>query len=246
MSYARTNHSTTATIDNKLFGSGTFKYVYAGTYTSGPRKGHRCVSKEFKSGCVVEEHYFQEELNICDKAQKIIDEFNEEEIISQEIHLNTPEVWTYVPGCHKSGQKSLIEPMILNFEKFNSNSGWALTDSTGWASVMQALSHFSYHNSGGQLLLCDLQGGRYKDGYVLTDPVIMSRAQNRGPADLGSDGITSFFQRHRCGPFCDKSWSKPRVVGKAKIPMNEGTTMQAYLKTRNSRVPLSRLGSVLE
>jgi hypothetical protein len=30
--------------------------------------------------------------------------------------------------------------------------------------VMQALSHFSYHKSGGQLVLCDLQGGMLSRG----------------------------------------------------------------------------------
>ncbi|KAK6357589.1 hypothetical protein TWF718_001897 [Orbilia javanica] len=240
MSYSRTNNSTRASIDtSEIFGSGTFKNVYAGTYTSGSRKGQPCVAKEFKSGCVVEEHYFDEELNICAKAQKIIDEFNDAEIMNQPIYLNTPEIWTYTRGCSKGGQKTLLEPMIQNFEKFNSNSGWALTDTTGWADAMQSLSHFSYDNSGGTLLLCDLQGGRYNNGYVLTDPVIMSKANNCGPADLGIDGIMSFFQRHKCGAFCDRSWRRPPVLGKAKIPMHQGTTMQAYLPTRTSRAPLS-------
>lgn len=243
MAYSRTNNSTRATIDtSQLFGSGTFKYVYAGKYTVGARKGQDCVAKEFKSGCVVEDHYFDEELNICAKAQQIIDEFNDAEIMNQPIYLNTPTIWTYEPGSSKSGQKTLIEPMILNFEKFNSNSGWSLTDSTGWAAAMQSLSHFSYDNSGGRLLLCDLQGGRYNDGYVLSDPVIMSKAHSCGPADLGMDGIMSFFQRHRCDAFCNRSWMKPPVLGKAKIPMHQGTTMEAYLPTRSSRTPMTGLG----
>jgi hypothetical protein len=33
---------------------------------------------------------------------------------------------------------------------------------------MQALSHYSYHKSGGQLVLCDLQGGLTSQGAVLT------------------------------------------------------------------------------
>ncbi|KAF3202127.1 hypothetical protein TWF191_003150 [Orbilia oligospora] len=202
MAYSRTNNSTRANIDlSKLHGSGTFKYVYAGTYTAGARKGQPCVAKEFKSGCVVEDHYFDEEMNICAKSQEIIDEFNEAGILNQEVYLNTPEIWKYIGrGSSKEGQKALLEPMIENFEKFNSNSGWALSEPTGWAAALQSLSHFSYENSGGQLLLCDLQGGIYNDGFVLTDPVIMSRAQNCGPADLGMDGIMSFFQRHRCVP----------------------------------------------
>ena len=39
------------------------------------------------------------------------------------------------------------------------------------------LSHYSYHVSNGAYLLCDLQGGVYKDGVVLTDPVVMSVTQ---------------------------------------------------------------------
>jgi hypothetical protein len=30
--------------------------------------------------------------------------------------------------------------------------------------VMQALSHYSYHKSGGQMVLCDLQGGMLSRG----------------------------------------------------------------------------------
>ncbi|KAF3932918.1 hypothetical protein ABW20_dc0100770 [Dactylellina cionopaga] len=245
MSYSRKNNSTDASIERgKIFGTGTFKNVYAGTYTSGTRKGQKCVAKEFISGCVVEDHYFEEELNICARAQQIIDAFNEANIVDKEIHLNEPEVWTYVRSKHKT----LIEPMILNFEKFNSNSGWSATDTTGWAASMQALSHFSYHNSNGAFLLCDLQGGRYNNGYILTDPVIMSRDQSCGPADLGLDGIKAFFDKHHCGPFCSRSWSKPLVFffGKSKIPMQKGTTMHAYLKTGVDRGPMSKLLRITE
>jgi hypothetical protein len=39
--------------------------------------------------------------------------------------------------------------------------------------VPQAFSHFSYDNSGGKTLVCDLQGvWNAFDGFVLTDPVI--------------------------------------------------------------------------
>ena len=41
--------------------------------------------------------------------------------------------------------------------------------------TMQALSHYSYHFSDGQRLVCDLQGGHYGDYYILTDPVIEVR-----------------------------------------------------------------------
>lgn len=130
-----------------------------GIYIEGARIGQRCVSKQFKTGSVYEDHYFDEELSIISHSQAIIDSFNAANILpGQKILLNRPEIWESIPdGC-----RSLIEPMIENFEKFNSNSGW--TSGGEWSNALQALSHFSYHNSGGQFLLCDLQGGSYSDG----------------------------------------------------------------------------------
>jgi hypothetical protein len=71
------------------------------------------------------------------------------------IFLNTPEIWTF----DDTKEKCLIEPMIENFEKFNSNTGWASVTGTAWVEAMQVLSHFSYHDSNRQFLLCDIQGG---------------------------------------------------------------------------------------
>ncbi|KAI0117818.1 kinase-like domain-containing protein [Nemania sp. FL0031] len=239
MSSSRKNNSSSADIDrNELFAEGTFKDVYAGVYTAGSRAGEECVSKVFKTGSVYEYHYFKEEMTIIRRTQKIIDDWNDARIVNKRILLNTPEIWEF----ELDGEKSLVEPMIENFEKFNSNSGWA--DITGglWSEAMQALSHFSYDNSSGQLLLCDLQGGAYRNGYILSDPVIMSQRQALyGPTDLGPDGIRAFFQRHRCGRFCKTEWQRPRYNGKARFPMRQGTSMIPHLPTRASRNPLSRL-----
>lgn len=237
MSYSRTNDSHSADIDKtKIFASGAFKNVWKGTYTVGSRKGQPCVAKEFKTGSVYDEHYFEEELNIIRRTQIIIDDFHAARIIDKTIFLNTPQIWTY----NDDGTKTLVEPLILNFEKFNSNTGWASLTGDAWSKAMQALSHFSYHKTNGQLLLCDLQGGMYQDGYVLSDPVIMSQAQSHGPADLGPRGIESFFHRHRCSEFCNRNWMKPRVVGVPLFPVREGTTM-LHLTARPTRAPLSRL-----
>jgi Alpha-kinase family len=59
-------------------------------------------------------------------------------------------------------------------------------------SLMQALSHFSYHSTDGKYLLCDLQGGFYSasssnsTNIVLTDPVVNSTDACFGASDLGS------------------------------------------------------------
>ena len=49
----------------------------------------------------------------------------------------------------------------------------------------QALSHFSFHFSNGQHLLCDLQGGGYDTHYVLTDPAVLSVNKDFGVTDGG-------------------------------------------------------------
>lgn len=45
---------------------------------------------------------------------------------------------------------------------------------------MQALSHFSYHITGGSYVLCDLQGGIYQHQVILSDPVMLSRFREYG------------------------------------------------------------------
>jgi hypothetical protein len=151
MSCSRTNTSTRAkVVDDKIFASGTFKNVWKGVYTDGVRRGESCVAKEFKAGSVYKDHYFQEELNIVARAHIIIDHFAAAKVISNgRIYLNSPEIWTY----DDTNEKCLTEPMIENFEKFNSNTGWAPIAGTAWVEAMQALSHFSYHDSNGQFLL---------------------------------------------------------------------------------------------
>ena len=120
---SRANSSTRAVIVNdKTFASGIFKEVWKGIYTDGPRKGEFCAVKEFKTGSVFEEHYFQEELSIVERTQRIIDDFAAAKVIENgRIFLNTPEIWIF----DDTKEKCLTEPMIQNFEKFNSNTGWA-------------------------------------------------------------------------------------------------------------------------
>jgi hypothetical protein len=75
---------------------------------------------------------------------------------------------------------------------------------------MQALSHYTYHVSGGQFVLCDLQGGIYRHSVVITDPVILSRTRQYGVTDLGAEGISTFFHRHECNQYCSSRWQRPR------------------------------------
>ena len=71
----------------------------------------------------------------------------------------------------------------------------AWVGSTEWAKALQSLSHFSYHFTNGEMIVCDLQGAIEDDIVVLTDPVIISKSGSYGPTDLGAKGIETFFFR---------------------------------------------------
>lgn len=242
--YARQNNASKATITMEvLFAEGSFKNVYKGIYIEGERKGEACVCKIFKSGSVFENSYFKNELKVVEKALEIINKFNVDGFVNQNIWLNMPTIWVFDKNFTRPGEKALVEPMIANFEKFNSNTGWMPTESSPWIEVMQALSHFSYHSTDRKLLLCDLQGGIYKDGFIITDPVIMSNIQEYGPTDLGSDGISTFFAYHRCNKFCRKDWLAPAPQDKKKyFKVQKGSAMMRPMSA--SGVPLPAIGGI--
>ena len=233
--YARKNDSYEARIDRSyVFAQGAFKIVYKGVYIEGKRAGQSCVSKEFKSGSVYEASYFANELKVVQRTLGIVRKFNSANFINRPVWVNIPAVWE----CKDNyGRKSLIEPMIENFEKFNSNTGWTPHYMCDWAELMQALSHFSYDVTDGEVLCCDLQGGIYRDGFIISDPVIMSRNGSYGPTDLGSRGISTFFAHHECNKFCKPFWRLPHDT-RTYFNRNRGTCMA--IPTRHSRPPLSQ------
>lgn len=192
------------------FESGNFKYVAKGRYIQGLREGQLCVGKWLKEGMTFDSN-FTKDLHAVEKAANIIQAFNAGQFIDKIIRMNRPTVWKLDYNEHPqwAGKRIIVEPYIENFQKFNSNTGWSANE-TPWPKIMQALSHFSYHVTAGQCVLCDLQGGIYADGVILTDPVILSRKGRRyGVSDLGPRGISNFFAKHKCNEFCQAEWQSP-------------------------------------
>ncbi len=111
-----------------------------GHYTSGPRSGQTCVVKWFKTGAVFEDDYFALDIKAVDRALEIVDRFNKLSIVNKDVRINVPAVWAHVQDSSpRAGQRALVEPFIQNYQKFNSNTGWA-EDSGEWPQAMQALS----------------------------------------------------------------------------------------------------------
>lgn len=226
--------STEYDLDNP-FSEGAFRWVAKGTYTAGPRKGEACVVKWFKTGAVFEADYFTLDIKAVNKALEIVNLFNELSIVNKPVKINVPAVWTFSESSgERAGQRALCEPFIQNYQKFNSNTGWS-DDSEAWGEVMQALSHFSFHITGGQFVLCDLQGGIYQREVILSDPVILSRNRDYGVTDLGPQGISSFFSQHSCNAYCRSNWTKPANPTQFFRPVAGTTMMRNVVPTRPSR-----------
>jgi len=135
---------------------------------------------------------------VVDKAIELALQWNEMCEHGKEIMITRGDVMDI--GNHRD----MVEPLIRYFTKFTSNNGW-IADNEGWQGLaMEAFTHFTYHRSGGQLIVCDLQG-RYRYDrcrFELTDVAICSRTRRYGPTDLGEKGIDTFFANHTCNHFC--------------------------------------------
>jgi len=83
------------------------------------------------------------------------------------------------------------------FEKHNNNYGYINDDTE--RNTPQAFSHFSYEDSGGTMIVVDIQGV----GDVYTDPQIHTLdGQGYGRGNLGIEGVNKFFSTHACNQIC--------------------------------------------
>jgi hypothetical protein len=209
---------------NQYDEEGSAKYCSYGRYTGGLRTGQRCVAKWYKDGG----DHFANDLNAVNKTEKIVTQWNQAFGDNFKVRINIPETAIISDKC------CLVEPFIEGFFKINSNTGWTTAEVTDEVLKLHALSHYSYHVSSGQFLLCDLQGGIYRDFIVLTDPVIMSRDCRFGLMDLGPRGMSTFFYHHTCNHFCRREWTRPRDQHDY-FARRMQTTVGRWSRSRDSR-----------
>ena len=98
-----------------MIGEGSFKVVYLARYTSGPRNNASAACKLMREGDSYLASVYDAELEVCAKAQTIVDRFNKARLVNRKIYLNKPEVWTgtgsgSVAGWN--GARALVEPLV--------------------------------------------------------------------------------------------------------------------------------------
>ena len=103
----------------------------------------------------------------------------------------------------KLGEWVLVEDYLEgDYQKFISNSGWVKPQCMTTYKSIPAFAHWSWVHTGGQLMVSDLQGVRYSDKYMLTDPCILSLSRDYGATDLALIGMGLFFMTHQCTDIC--------------------------------------------
>lgn len=250
---ARTNlTSYDVRISNRRLGEGAFRVCLEGTYLGGNRNQQEAACKRFKPEYrILQDEFFAVDFEIIDKTIEFAEYWNEICDYGKEIMVNKGSF-----HYSNSGIKYLVEPLIRYYTKFTSNSGW-IDDTRDWqVRAMAAFSHYTYHRSSGQMIVCDLQGrhkkrnGKRLARFELTDPAICSRSRRYGPTDLGEKGIDSFFYNHVCNEFCESHWHRPRNT-RQWFPLTQGTSMMSSqmsnkLRLNNRSTFRSNLDGIME
>ena len=221
-------------VSDEILGKGAGKTAYYSRHcdTDGGRKrNQKSVTKFYNEKYVFDEDFWSREVQGHKKANDLALAWNKSEFCHRKIRVLLP-VQNKLVGTEnpkfgrKIGEYCLVEDNLPGFEKFNSNT---MTIKGCEKMSTQAFSHWTYHHSNGQYLFVDCQGSvDNQSGYVLTDPVIVSRGSfwtsSYGPCDGGKDMMITWFENHKCNSFCRRYWKKASGQKQVYIKPTQNTT----------------------
>ncbi|XP_052059786.1 uncharacterized protein LOC127700384 [Mytilus californianus] len=126
-----------------------------------------------------------------------------------------PSVWNPICYycCRYKSRFRMDNTVLIEDRIEGSFSHFILVDGTledDCPPILNAFLHFTYHQSEGQLVMCDFQGAVENNKILhLTVPSVHSIDRLFGPKDQGEDGIKEVFSNHKCNELCRKDWMKP-------------------------------------
>lgn len=169
--------------------------------------GTKAVVKEYKASYAWAQGDWDTAVNTYEKAKELAKKFNEVSATNHPIHIVYYDIQKVVKqptnATPKLGEWILVEDYLEgDFQKFVSNTGWVKPLCLTSYNSMPAFSHWTWVYTKGQLMVTDLQGVRYDDKYVLTDPCIVSINREYGANDLALLGMCLFFMTHQCTDMC--------------------------------------------
>ena len=201
--------------ESKHFAEGRFRRAYMGTWTSPAwKRGQRCVVKELKDDFTWKPSDWDTTKLVQEEAQEMAKGFN---VYSQtNSRTNYPAIKftemdvmqvvsrTDPKATPRVGESVIVEEYIKgNFKKWCNNYGFISEEAQKTAISMPAFMHWSWWKNDGQMMIADLQGVKQENGYLLTDPVILSDDNQYGCTDMGVEGMAMFFIKHRCNSLCE-------------------------------------------
>ncbi|XP_041361773.1 alpha-protein kinase vwkA-like [Gigantopelta aegis] len=156
------------------------------------------------------EEFCQIEVKKCQTVRRLVNKFNKGEIASTKIRSLVPRMaemekvasTTKIERKLRKGEMVLIDEERLDSLFHYQNK------------ITDTFMHFTYHASGGQVVVCDFKGANSENQLTLADTVVHSADKLYGDLDNGPDGMRAVFQNHTCNEVCN-GWSKPPVEEEA-------------------------------
>jgi hypothetical protein len=212
----------TVTFSPRPFQEGTMRHVFQLTDHSLAPGQQQCVAKLSKDPNEPRETYFAE-TEMQYKCKDLACQFNSR---NPPKRVDFAHAWVvefvHRRAPHGGPLVALVEPLLRGrYTKHSNNFGFVSPEDRN---TPHAFSHWTWVASGGQLLVCDIQGV----GDLYTDPQIHSNAgpQNflYGRGDMGIEGIQRFFASHKCNDLCRWLALPPAPGQQISRPFEKGTT----------------------
>jgi len=201
------------------FAEGRFRYAIMGTWnTPLSKSGEKCIIKHLKDSYTWKPTDWNTTMRIHRETKQLAGSFNKFHSTGGIISFVDIDLFqcVYHPNNEIGGPKfneyHIVETYIPGkYIKWCNNYGyWNSTDEH--IATMQAFSHWSWYQTGGQKMIADLQGATNNGGYLLTDPtIISSNGAEYGATDTGVEGMAIMLLKHTCNSIC-KHLPKPTVV----------------------------------
>jgi hypothetical protein len=241
-------------LSSQPFQEGTLRYIYYLVDLAKPEGQQEHVAKLCKNVREPAEHYFRDVM-MHGTGKCFADEFNANNP-PKKVDFVVPFVMEFTMRKSLNGRDGHlfmnVEPFLKGtYKKYSNNFGFVSPDERN---TPHAFSHFTYHASGGKMLVCDIQG--VDDIY--TDPQIhsLNGLQKWGKGDMGAQGVMKFFSTHRCSSICEylklPSYNASKGYGTrgmgSYLPSgasNYVPKIHKFLKERHFQGPQLSLGSIM-
>ncbi|XP_046361204.2 uncharacterized protein LOC124138545 [Haliotis rufescens] len=208
-----TGHRYWVSFSNSSFAKGSTSHAHKGFLNGmGPRSGEKAIVKAFRNEPGTQSRC-DTEIAKSEKAEELAKLFN------RKFSENNLNIAFAEPLKALMDRIALIDVFSFSRRRLNGRE-WVLIEQNmgkrfqvfvkrhGEVSrtihpLLPAFMHFSYHHTGGDLLVCGLKGAADEVGWTLKIPTIHSVKQEYGLSDCGESGIMQVFSRHECNYICE-------------------------------------------